>query len=234
MIFTGDLHGGYPSLLHHIKQQALTHENIIQVGDWGLGFQSLTDDIKSLQRMDQFLRDRHIRLYIIRGNHDNKWYWDNSHKFGLRNVHLVKDYTTLTIEAQRLLFIGGGISIDRTSRSLYKDYWPDEIFELNEQLLTNISRETIDIVVTHIAPRTCWPYMLTPLVEHYIHQEKLSGGDLQTALLSERAQMEIVFSYVRSAGIREWYYGHYHQSMNEQIDGIVFRCLDTGEIYYRP
>ena len=38
MILIGDLHGGYPSLLHHIKQQVLTNENIIQVGDWGLGF----------------------------------------------------------------------------------------------------------------------------------------------------------------------------------------------------
>jgi hypothetical protein len=62
----------------------------------------------------------------------------------------------------------------------------------------------------------------------------LHGGYLKTALLSERAQMETVLSYVRSAGIKEWYYGHYHQSMTEQIDGILFRCLDIGEIYHHP
>lgn len=233
MIFVGDLHGGYPALLDNIGKKRITDESIIQVGDWGLGFAPLTDDLKALKRVDDFLRERDVTLYIIRGNHDNKWYWDNAPKFGLKHVHLVKDYDTRIIDEQRLLFIGGGISIDRNTRKLNKDYWPNEIFKLNEQLVQNICSHRVDIIVSHIAPKSCWPYKFTPLVEYYIEQERNAGRDLRAALLAERKQMETVLHHVKTAGVKEWYYGHYHESVTEQIGNITFRCLDIGELYHR-
>jgi hypothetical protein len=42
-----------------------------------------------------------------------------------------------------------------------------------------------------------------------------------------------VYEYAKQAGCRQWYYGHYHQSMVEEKDGVLFRCLDIGEMY-RP
>ncbi|MBW8685940.1 metallophosphoesterase [Chitinophaga rhizophila] len=233
MIFVGDLHGGYPSLLYHIVKRAVTNEHIIQVGDWGLGFAPLTDDIQALQRINAFLKERDIKLYIIRGNHDNKWYWTNGRKLGLTHVLLVEDYEVLTIEGQRILFIGGGISIDRSSRTIRKDYWPDEVFVYRKKALIHACRESVDIVVSHIAPASCWPYVLTPVVEHYINREQIAGKDLKTALLSEREQMDAVLAYVAKKGLKEWYYGHYHQSVTTHIQNISLRCLDEGELYYR-
>jgi len=74
MVLIGDLHGGYPELLNKIKKYKLENTSFIQVGDWGLGFQRRELDIKALVQIDSFLREQANRLYIIRGNHDNKWF----------------------------------------------------------------------------------------------------------------------------------------------------------------
>lgn len=233
MILVGDLHGGHPALLHHIKRLAIKDDVIIQVGDWGLGFNARADDINMLRRIDKFLEERNIKLYIIRGNHDNKWFWDHYEQLALNVVRLVNDYEVLPITGHNVMFVGGGISIDRLNRTPEKDYWADEVFVFNEIALNAACNNTIDIVVSHISPSSCWPYMLTPTVEHYIQREKIAGRDLRSELAFERNEMEKILRRVKSAGAKEWYYGHYHQSVAEEIDNMRFKCLDIGELFNR-
>ncbi|MBC9934861.1 metallophosphoesterase [Chitinophaga qingshengii] len=231
MIIIGDLHGGYPELLSRIKKFKLEDTAFIQVGDWGLGFQPVADDLKTLSQIDTFMRDRGNQLYIIRGNHDNKWFWDNSHSFNLSNVKLVKDYTVLEINRQRVLFVGGGISIDRINRTTGKSYWPDEVVAYDETLLTYACQDGIDIVVSHIAPQEAWPYAYNPLVEHFIVKEMAAGRDLLAELENERQLMSNIYHQAAAAGCKTWYYGHYHESHTEEKDGITFRCVSIMELY---
>lgn len=107
------------------------------------------------------------------------------------------------------------------------------MFKLNEILLKTVCSDTVDIVVSHIAPRSCWPYTLPPIVDYYIERENIVDRDLKTALEKERDDMETVLTYAKTAGVKEWYYGHYHTSMTEEINSIKFRCLDTGELFER-
>ncbi len=43
--------------------------------------------------------------------------------------------------------------------------------------------------------------------------------------------MDQILSHLKSAGhpVSHWYYGHFHQSWNSQIDGILFSMLDIME-----
>lgn len=90
MIIIGDLHGGYPEILYRVKKLGLEKTSFIQVGYWGLGFQQLELDKKALFQIDEFLKGQQNYLYILRGNHDNKWFWDHRDTFNLQYVKLVR------------------------------------------------------------------------------------------------------------------------------------------------
>ncbi len=231
MIIIGDIHGGYPEVLYKIKRYKLTDTSFIQVGDWGLGFQQPAMDIKALSQIDDFLISGNNRLYILRGNHDNKWFWDNRAQIPLQQITLVQDYELITIDNRNVFFAGGGISIDRMGRTLGQDHWHDEAVYLDEPLLQLACSRGIDVAVTHIAPNEAWPYTMDQLVQYYIEREQIAGKDLLADLISERRIMSTILSKVRAAGCREWYYGHYHASHVEEKDGISFRCMNIQEIY---
>jgi UDP-2,3-diacylglucosamine pyrophosphatase LpxH len=225
----GDLHGEYINLLYKITKLEITDTTFIQAGDFGLGFHDLNYDIQTLTGLNKFLIKSNNTLYIVRGNHDNPFFWKHCQELRFTNIFFAQDYDVLTIEDQRILCIGGAISIDRINRVAGEDYWEDEEFVLDEASLNKACATEIDIVVTHIAPDNVWPYTFTPVVNHYISREPR----LAAALNLERRNMRIVYEKVLQAGCKQWYYGHYHQSMVEEKEGVLFRCLDIGEMY-RP
>ncbi|SEW56402.1 metallophosphoesterase [Chitinophaga arvensicola] len=231
MVIIGDLHGGYPEILYRIKKFQLERTSFIQVGDWGLGFQQQALDVKALSQIDKFLGEKENRLYILRGNHDHKWFWDHRDTFHLQNVKLVKDYEVLEIEKREVFFIGGGISIDRLSRTPGKDYWADEEIHFDETLLKSVTAQDIDIVISHVAPKEAWPYTFDPIVLHFIGKEIAAGKDLAGDLENERQLMSRIYSHLKAAGCKEWYYGHYHESHVEEHNGVIFRCVAIQEMY---
>ncbi|RFS21339.1 hypothetical protein DVR12_15670 [Chitinophaga silvatica] len=226
MILIGDIHGGYPEILYQLKRRDITKANIIQVGDWGLGFNSKARDISILKQIDKFLIQSQNFLYILRGNHDNKWFWDNRESIQLECIKLVQDYEVLTIENRKVLFIGGGISIDRKSRTIGKDYWEDEKVIFDTATIQSIPTQQIDLVISHIAPQEAWPYIIPPIVTHYASND----AQLMQELHQERAIMSQIYAAVNQAGCKEWYYGHYHESNTIIVEGMKFRCLAAMEI----
>jgi predicted phosphodiesterase len=231
MIIIGDLHGGYPDILYKIKKFQLEKTVFIQVGDWGLGFQHPDLDIRALHQIDKFLTSQQNQLYIVRGNHDNKWFWDNRDRFSFDAIKLVQDYEVMTIGHRKILFIGGGISIDRLGKIPGQGYWPDEELYFDAPLLQAACADGINTMITHIAPKEAWPYTLSPLVHHYIEKEYAAGRDLTSELENERQVMSHIYAAVKAAGCQEWYYGHYHESNVEIKDEIIFRCVAIQEMY---
>jgi len=48
----------------------------------------------------------------------------------------------------------------------------------------------------------------------------------------ERKVMDDIHAHLldKSHPLRHWFYGHYHQSWNAEIDGVVYDMLDTMDL----
>ncbi len=228
MIVVGDVHGDLRSVVATIQRLGITGQNLIQVGDVGLGFMSKLRDISNLMVIDEIMQETRNMLYMIRGNHDNPEFWDIDWTtvYGIKNVVLVKDYSVIEIENKQVFFLGGGISIDRLARTEGVNYWKDEVVVLDEEKIKLC--ENADTIITHIAPTICYPSSLNNMVEGYIYNEAKLGRDLKTELEEERKIMDTIQD---STSASEWYYGHYHRNNVEIIGDIKYVCVDILQMY---
>lgn len=242
MYLIGDTHGLRPvfSIVDRLK---LTGQNLVHVGDFGLGFVSIAQDLKNLEATDEMLMDTNNHLYVIRGNHDNPIFWDRSKGLNLprlHNLHLVDDYSVIKIEGKNVLFIGGATSIDRRPRMddvPYPSWWADEIFKLDPEKLGKIfNRDVkIDVVVTHTAPSFCYPIgSKNDLVDSYVAIEKAHGEDLRFELEHERGLVDTLYNdltMLYNQRPTHWFYGHFHSSRETKKDGTLFKLLNINEVY---
>lgn len=229
MHFIGDTHGLY-TFQQVIIKKGLENCNVIQVGDLGLGFSDIGRDILDLLNLDDFLLDRNIQLYAIRGNHDCPIFWDKSKGLNLpkfQNINLVQDFEILRLEDKNILFAGGAISIDRIPRKHDKPYptwWKDEEFKYKRLLLEKnlkYANGPIDIVVTHNAPSFCHPTDDDVEIVNYYHTlEAQMGNNLKEELRLERAEItEFYDDLTKHYGKKpsHWFYGHFHAHKNKEI-----------------
>lgn len=241
MYFIGDTHGLRP-VFTIIDKHKLRGQNLVHVGDFGLGFNPIEYDIKNLKIMDEMLLDTNNTLYVVRGNHDNPIFWDKSKGLNLpkfHNLHLVDDCEIVRIEGKNVLFAGGGISIDRSVRADEQpaSWWADEVFKYDMiKLRENMSHiKAIDIVVTHSAPDFCYPTDdNVSIVNSWDGVEKAYGRDLKGELREERAFItEFYDDLTKHYGMKptHWFYGHFHSKKRETINGIQFVLLNVNELY---
>lgn len=251
LMFLGDIHGNFNLINQYVNQYGIKDAYIIQVGDFGVGFQPLEKERRTLGFVNPVLEKNNIMLYAIRGNHDYKPYFDND-PFGFSNIKLLPDYTVLNLELdvlglteiKNILLIGGAVSVDRNWRRTEKqrkgDYtihpgqswWNDEIFVLENDKLVDI--KDIDIIVTHTAPDYCPPdnsYGFGPFVEGII--KDTGDVELRTDLMVERKQVTELFHILRLNGndITHHMYGHFHRSDTINMYGTKHRLLGVGELY---
>lgn len=214
MIVAGDVHGEFEKLKKIISDHKIYQRNILQVGDFGLGFNSYATDIAALFDLNEFFQSRKLIMYVIRGNHDNKDFWLQSEYLNLSNLRLVKDFEVLNIEGMNVLFIGGGISPNRILLKEGINYWISEHVTADENRLT--FNQTIDVIATHVAPIKFWPKEHTYMTTQYILKEYQLGRSLSTELWEERKYMDkVLFKFCP----RHWFYGHYHENKLETIKG---------------
>lgn len=243
ILILGDTHGSFRKFCRTFDAAKLTDVTILHVGDFGIGFKDTeSKEFALLKDLNDFLKERTSTMYVIRGNHDNPNYFNGEYTYS--NLKLIPDYSVLNIEGHKILFVGGAVSIDRRSRlnqmqqyaAIGRDieaYWFDEKFNLNEELLSDLT--DIDIVVTHSAPGEASPvndynnqYMSHGyLVESYAKNDKELKNDLNT----ERQGLSKMLSILKEkSNIKSWYYGHFHSNHRENIDGIEFILVDCSEL----
>lgn len=171
MYFIGDTHEDFVGLMAKIKWLNIKNSSLIQVGDFGLGFRSLNDDMILIKKMNNFLLRSSNHLYVIRGNHDDPSFFDGS--INRSNIHLLPDYSVINLEGKTLLLAGGAISIDRTIRRAGLNFWPKEIFNLDHAKLTSLilMNERLDIIVTHTAPSFVLPQTFDSIVYTYAKKD---------------------------------------------------------------
>ena len=82
-ICLGDIHGDYDVIRKFIKNYDITNANIIQLGDFGVGFGTFTENKKQLDYYNKIFVKRNVHIWVVRGNHDNKLYFN---KFTIENM----------------------------------------------------------------------------------------------------------------------------------------------------
>jgi DNA repair exonuclease SbcCD nuclease subunit len=219
--------------------------HIIQVGDFGVGFNTFAKEKRMLEAYHPLLVKNNVTVWAIRGNHDYKPYFDND-PFGFTNIKLVPDYTVLNLEGNKILCVGGAVSVDREFRYTKKQklgifendtlgvesWWPDELFVLDVDKVKDL--KDINIVVTHTCPDYCPPdnsFGFGPFVENIIRQT--GDVDLKTDLLLERNQVTELFHILKLNGnnVEYNYYGHFHKSDTITMYGTKHRLLGVGELW---
>ena len=243
MIILGDTHGIRP-IFNIIDKKKITDSNIIHVGDIGIGFEEIQRDVKNLLLLDEMLLDTNNQLFVIRGNHDFKIFWDKSmglHLPKFHNLHLVEDNSILKIEDKNVFFAGGAISIDRITRKRDIQYpsWDEyEEFIFEPTVIKKIMDEFIkkesflDLVITHTAPNFCAPISdNVAIVNDWARVEQMHGNDLKTCLKAERYEVKQLHDLLKQyVPIIDWVYGHFHKSYHTYFDNTNFYGLTINEL----
>jgi hypothetical protein len=214
----GDIHGEFIAL-----KKALIHYDIRDcylfcVGDLGIGFQHPNrGELGACKMLNDFFAERDIYFASIRGNHDDPQYFNGPKQILLSNFKLLSDYHSETINDQIFLFIGGAISVDRTTRIPEKSYWPNENFIYDESRIVEC-----DVLVTHSAPQYIGPNDKTG-IKYWCEVDK----KLWDECLTERHYHDKLLAACKP---KAHYCGHFHVSDSVEKDGCISRILDILEI----
>jgi UDP-2,3-diacylglucosamine pyrophosphatase LpxH len=219
ILFLGDIHGDFYTLKRNINSKNISDCFIIQVGDFGIGYYPNRDE-DTLRELDKFFRELNIVMLVVRGNHDDPYYFKGNHMFD--NLKLLPDYTQLEVDGHNILFVGGALSVDRKvslgRMQLYARmgvsetlYWFDEGFVLDEDKLKDITG--VEIVVTHTCPEWCYPNNKRGFGKFVLDFAK-NDDTLLEELNQERAMLSKMFNILEKNGnyIERHYYGHFHRS----------------------
>ena len=226
MQILSDIHGEFYTLEVFARKNDEQKEiNVIQLGDCGIMFSTEKRFNETMNYLNKLLRVHNIKLYVVRGNHDNPKYFDGLHDKS--NIKFLPDYTVLEIEGKRILCVGGAISIDRLIRVEGKDWFKDEGFVYDENKVNGLTN--IDLVITHTSPQFCNPTKFNNLVYTYAS----SDVTLLEELRNERIEMTKLYDKLIENGnqIEKWFYGHFHFKHTEIHDQTEFNLLAINEFY---
>ena len=125
VLCTGDLHGNLNSIGYQIKQFGIQNSVLICCGDIGLGFNKLEYYKQYLNKLKKVLTKYNDYVILLRGNHDDKVYFDNK-LINDKRIKAVSDYTIVQVYPMddieclslpyNVLCVGGATSIDRMHR----------------------------------------------------------------------------------------------------------------------
>ena len=228
LMFIGDTHGDLSNFYYNMNRNLLDDGTFIHVGDFGAGFNKKRTTW--LNKINLNLAKHNIHMYVIRGNHDDPSFFQGNHEYS--NLILLKDYTILEIQGRKILLVGGAISVDRLLRIQSHNkkygatYWYNEEFVLQKDFLKTL--DGITDVVTHTAPIMCYPNSGFP---SFVHSYALEDMNLLNELEVERTKMQEMYEILKeNNNINNWYYGHFHASHTQKIDGTKFTLLNINEI----
>lgn len=248
----GNIHGEFKAIGNWIKSNDLRDCALIFYGDFGLGFDGLQKEHDDLTRDQRACEERNVDCYIIRGNHDNPEYYNNTSKsLNLSRFKPLSDYTVIKSPEHNILCLGGAVSTDRTYRkqsyeneitelmaqrhmtyekakSKVKCYWwEDEKFVLDLESIEAINNSEIKInaICSHSAPTEAYP-LLNQRTLYWMNQDDNLEGDMK----DERNNFSSVLKLLKDNDhpVTNWYYGHFHEHNTETIDGTTFNLLDMG------
>lgn len=242
IVVSGDIHGEFNELVYKCCiQYKMTDTLIIVAGDCGFGFEQQGYYENVYNRNRERLSKSNNWVLFVRGNHDNPYYF-NEYPIKHRRWMTIPDYAVVRACGHHILCVGGAISVDRSYRisDLHyhptkqddplsrSTYWINEYPVFSVEKVDSISEAcAIDTVVTHTAPSFCELTSKSSMANWAIRDE-----DLIAHVKYERQVMDKLLNYLKTKHhpLRYWFYGHFHQSWHQEIDGVQYNMLDIMEL----
>ncbi|MFL5732791.1 MAG: metallophosphoesterase [Chloroflexia bacterium] len=234
LLVIGDVHGKFEELIDLLDRRDIRNAGLIQVGDFGVGFDTPELEGSRLAALDARLAEADSTMYVLRGNHDDPGYFVepgiSSSGASLQrplpryaHIHFLPDYSVMEPGGRRILVVGGAISVDRKARVPGATYWEDEEFRLDPERLAALDLHDLWAVATHTAPDFAEP----------VHSRSLelfayTFGDetlVDEAKREREALTELHRLVSARANPRYWFYGHFHAYVNSRIGDTTFVML---------
>lgn len=241
IVVAGDIHGDFKALVYKCCiQYQMTDTLIIVAGDCGFGFQRPGYYEDLYMQLSGRLSKANNWLVFVRGNHDNPAYFDG-HQVNYKRWKAVPDYSVIKACGHTILCVGGAVTMERTWREsspyhhfhpvdpFQRDlYWPDEVPVYDEAKLEAISKDyAVDVVITHTAPSFCEPKEKSTL-----WQWSAEDVTLHRDVKKERKVLDDICTFLKENGhfLEHWFYGHFHESWHNEIEGVRYNMLDIMEV----
>jgi len=217
ILLLGDIHGHAGILRKAIDVSKESNAKaIIQLGDFGL-----FPDTEAWFREN--VKDAHIPVYFIDGNHDNcqRWVecetitrvWDD------RELYYIPRGTVMELDGRTIAIMGGASSINKKWILRDGGNWDpnEDITEAQiSLLLKNAEGKTIDTFLTHCPPHTVIQQNFDPLWK--LHFEVSIDWTDPNQLIIEDLWHKM--------GSPDVYSGHMHK----RVQGPNYRILDINEL----
>ena len=227
LIFVGDIHGNFGELVWNlVHRYKIECADVIVLGDFGVGFDNSLDFVykKFRDRLEKF----DLRIYTIRGNHDNPKYFIKEDLYSYPRLRFMEDYKVYKFgRGIKILPIGGANSVDITYRleenkklrNKHKDrqvWWGGEEIEFKD--LSDLPQD-VDIIISHEAP-LCFDPIISRREDCPEYQFE--------RIKKSREYLNDVLEYIKP---NYWYYGHYHTSYYGRVEKTNYRCLNIMEVF---
>lgn len=198
----GDVHGKYGRYRELIRDVPFS----IQAGDMGVGFKAMRGgEAKYISNppFDAMSEGRHL---FIRGNHDNPEVC-RRHKYWIPDGSVVDG----------IYCLGGAVSIDRAWRTEGWDWWADEecSYAELERMIDDYAIIKPEIVITHECPGSIANEIIAALNKTRIEDGSRTRQALERMLAIHQP--------------RQWFFGHWHESLSFVRGRTAFRCLNELE-----
>lgn len=244
IIAMGDLHGVWNRANFLIAKHRPSI--VLQAGDfgWWPNFDNTTKISTGIWRRNmldplapkreskwsqQGLRLGNSKLYFCPGNHED---WIdlearatsvNPHSVELfKNVFYMPRCSTLDLpDGRRVLFIGGASSIDKSERTAWYDWFPQETVTLED--IDALPDTSIDIVVSHACP-TEFKEQLNEDSDDWRVRDSYWSQKFSDPSCHQLSKV------LHKYNPRYWIFGHYHVSKRGRSYDTDWFCLNkTGE-----
>lgn len=218
ILYAGDLHGRTGALKYIDKVARLKNAHaVVQVGDFGAlwcGSQEFCDVFDFFERRPA----GGPTWYTCGGNHENwnTWLRLASETQGptvklAKDCYYVKRGSVIEICGKLHGFLGGAVSVDRSSRIEQVSWWAEEVptkDDVNE-FFENVSQKKPEVFVTHEGP-SCIPIYC-------------SRGDYEYRSDPVSRDLEAIRRHCDWKP-NMWVFGHHHITKEWHIDGTHFVC----------
>lgn len=220
ILFVGDTHADEHSvvLANNLAFQQEC-DLIFQVGDFGYTFDRKPQDKRFMEAVEH----APVPWWFIRGNHDDtEWLKEASGMDCLYgeeivearpNMFWVPDLCRVEIDGVSFACLGGAFSIDKSLRTAWISYWPDE----NPSLAHGDIKQA-DVLVSHDTPDSLWS-----LVQPYC----LSDLPIKLEMQSKQSRL-IVEDYFQFVEPKIVVHGHYHAGYKAKKNGVAVVGLDCN------